>query len=136
MNKNTIVIIIIVAVVIVLGSISLFGNNTQSPATNNLQNNQQAVKEFSMTAFYDNAGVWFSVKEMSVNKGDLVRVKVTNIKGTHDFTIDEYGINKITPLNEEVIVEFTADKAGEFIYYCSIPGHREKGQWGTLKVLD
>ena len=69
-------------------------------------------------------------------RGDIVRIKVTNIKGTHDFTLDEYGIKKTTSLNEEVVVEFTADKAGEFIYYCSVLGLRQKGQWGTLKVLD
>ena len=89
-----------------------------------------------MATFYDDAGIWFSLKEINVSKGDIVRMKVTNIKGTHDFTLDEYGIKKMTPLNEEVVIEFTADKVGEFIYYCSFPGHRQKGQWGTLKVLD
>lgn len=97
---------------------------------------QDDVKEFSMTSYYDAEGKWFSLKEMSVKKGDKVRVKVTNTKGTHDFTIDEYGIKKMTPLNEEVVVEFTADKAGEFAYYCSVPGHRAGGQWGTLKVTE
>ena len=89
-----------------------------------------------MTSFYDNTGIWFSLKEITVNKGDIVRIKVTNIKGTHDFTLDEYGIKKMTPLDEEVVIEFTADKAGEFIYYCSVPGHRQKGQWGTLRVIE
>jgi len=92
------------------------------------------AKEFSTTAYYDEAGVWFSLKEMRVKKGDLVRVHATNTKGMHDFTIDEFGIKKELPLNEEVTFEFTADKTGEFIFYCSKPGHRAKGQWGTLIV--
>ena len=33
------------------------------------------------------------------------------------------------------VIEFTADKAGEFTYYCSVQGHKQKGQWGTLKVI-
>jgi nitrous oxide reductase len=94
------------------------------------------VKEFSMTAYCDAKGKWYSLKEMSVKKGDLVRVKITNTAGMHDFTIDEYGIKKELPLNQEVIVEFVADKVGSFVYYCSKPGHRAGGQWGTLTVSE
>ena len=111
-------------------------NNTPEIVPVTPENNESAVKEFAMTAFYDDTGIWFSLKKISVNKGDIVRIKVTNIKGAHDFTLDEYGIKKTTPLNQEVVIEFTADKSGEFIYYCSVFGHRQKGQWGTLKVID
>ena len=92
------------------------------------------AKEFTTTAYYDETGVWFSLKEIRVKKGDLVRVRATNTKGMHDFVIDEFGIKKELPMNEEVTFEFTADKTGEFIFYCSKPGHRAKGQWGTLIV--
>ena len=91
-------------------------------------------KEFAMDAFYDSEGMWFSLKEISVNKGDNVKITVKNVKGNHNFNIDEYAITSDLPLDEEVVIEFVADKAGEFVYYCSVPGHREKGQWGTLKV--
>ena len=94
------------------------------------------VKEFVMTAYYDAKGKWFSVKEMTVKKGDLVRVKVTNTAGMHDFVIDEFGVKKELPLNEEVVIEFVADKAGTFEYYCSKPGHRAGGQFGTLTVSE
>jgi len=131
MNKYIIIgIILILAVAGIFVANSFTGNVIKEDVSNAL-----VIKEFVMESFYDNAGIWFSLKEISVNKGDIVRIKVTNIKGTHDFNIDEYGIKKMTPLNEEVVIEFTADKAGEFVYYCSVPGHREKGQWGTLKVL-
>jgi len=98
------------------------------------------VKEFSMTSFVKVVdGKYFpqySLKEITVNKGDKVRIKITVTSGMHDFKIDEYNVYADTQPNKEYIVEFTADKAGEFIYYCTKPGHREKGQWGTLKVLD
>ncbi len=77
----------------------------------------------------------FSIKDIAVNKGDLVRIKITMTKGLHDFKIDEFNAYADTPLNQEVTVEFTADKTGEFIYYCTKPGHRENGHWGTLKVI-
>ena len=92
------------------------------------------AKEFAMDSYYDEKGVWFSVKEIRVKKGDSVRIVVTNTKGMHDFVIDEFGVKQETPLNEKTVIEFVADKAGTFEYYCSMPGHRAKGQWGKLIV--
>lgn len=93
-----------------------------------------SIKEFTTTAYYDDKGVWYSLKEMRVKQGERVRVKATNTKGMHDFVIDELGVKQELPLNQEVVVEFTADKKGTFVYYCSKPGHRAKGQWGNLIV--
>ena len=109
-------------------------NGNTAPQEKISPETDRPAKEFSTTAYYDETGVWFSLKEMRVKKGDLVRVHATNTKGMHDFVIDEFGIRKELPLNEEVTFEFTADKTGEFIFYCSKPGHRAKGQWGTLIV--
>jgi len=137
MNQKIVlgIVALVVLVVAVIGIANIFGS---SSVTGNVvkTTNTENVKEFVMESFYDENGIWFSLKDISVSKGDIVRIKVTNIKGRHDFVIDEYGIKKDTPLNEEVIIEFTADKVGEFIYYCSVPGHRQNGQWGTLKVIE
>ena len=96
------------------------------------------VKEFTMTSFTEIIdGKYFpqySIKEIKVKKGDLVKLKITNTKGTHDIKIDEFNVFAETPLNEEVVVEFTADKVGSFEYYCTKPGHRENGHWGTLII--
>ena len=134
---------IIVGVIVVVAVIGFMLTRTTDDAvvTKSDSNTETAmkagdVKEFSMTSFYDEKGKWFSLKEISVKKGDVVRIKVTNVKGTHDFNIDEYGIKKATPLNQEVIIEFTAGKVGEFEYYCSMPGHRQAGQFGKLIVKE
>ena len=108
----------------------------EEPKETVVENVAPSVKEFAVDAFYDDKGVWFSLKEISVKKGDNVKIMVKNIKGVHDFSLDEYGIKKDLPLDEEVVIEFVADKSGEFVYYCSVPGHKEKGQWGTLKVSE
>jgi nitrous oxide reductase len=78
----------------------------------------------------------FSQKEITVKKGDKVKFKITNTKGTHDFKIDEFDVFTETPEGQEVEVEFVADKAGEFVYYCTKTGHRQNGHWGTLKVVE
>ena len=134
---------IIVGIIVVVAVVGFMLTRTTDGAvvTNSDSNTETAmkagdVKEFSMTSFYDEKGKWFSLKEISVKKGDVVRIKVTNIKGSHNFNIDEYKIAEMTPLNKEVVIEFTADKAGEFEYYCSMPGHRAGGQFGKLVVKE
>lgn len=98
------------------------------------------IKEFTMTSFTEIIdGEYFpqySIDEITVDRGDLVRITVTVTSGTHDFNIDEFGISEETPLNEPVTIEFVADQAGTFEYYCSLPNHRENGHWGTLNVLE
>ena len=109
-----------------------------SPSTEVMSDQESNIKEFSMTSWYEmkdgKAATNFSLKEIKVKKGDTVRIKVTNTKGNHDFSLDEYGIKKPTPLDQEVVIEFKADKVGSFKYYCSMVGHRMMGQEGTLIV--
>jgi heme/copper-type cytochrome/quinol oxidase subunit 2 len=96
------------------------------------------VREFSMDSYYDMPAkkAVFTLGEMVVKKGEKVRVKVRNTFGKHDFTIDELDVHVVTPQGQTTPVEFTADRAGQFIYYCSMPNHRSLGQWGILKVVE
>jgi len=115
------------------------GQKTSTENTVKTAENNAPVKEFVMESFTEVIdGKYFpkfSPNNLTVNKGDLVRIKITNIKGTHDFKIDEFNVYAETPLDQEVIVEFVADKAGSFEYYCTKPGHRQNGHWGTINVL-
>lgn len=100
---------------------------------------EQQAKEIYMDSFVvfedGKPKPQFSVKEVAVNKGHTVRFHINVTRGRHDFRIDELNVYAETPTNQTTAVEFVADKAGEFIYYCSMPGHREAGHWGTLKVI-
>ncbi len=129
-----VVAIIGVAGLMMSGVLNLTGNAADSASSEN-----RPVKEFAIQSYTDVIdGKYypkFSPSEITVNKGDSVRIKITNIRGTHDFKIDEFGVYTDTPLNQEMTVEFVADKAGSFEYYCTKPGHRQNGQWGTLNVL-
>lgn len=102
-----------------------------TPPTNTTQ-----VKEFTMTAYFDPIAKkpLFSINEILVKKGDLVRINITNTMGMHDITIDEFNVRQELMLNKQEVIEFVADKAGTFTYYCSKPGHRQNGQLGTLRV--
>jgi len=76
--------------------------------------------------------------ELVVNLGDTVRITVINGDPTlHDLKIDEFGVYTGEMVEDEqtVTVEFVADQPGNFDYYCSIPGHREIGMEGLLRVI-
>ena len=89
------------------------------------------TKEFTVT----NAGMTFTEKSLSVQKGDTVKITFKNTGGTHDFRVDGYNVGtKVINNGQSETFEFTADKAGTFEYYCSVGQHRQLGMKGTLTV--
>lgn len=78
----------------------------------------------------------FSQAEIRVKQGDTVKVTVNNIQGVHDWILEGYddvGTEQIQEGKSET-VEFVADKAGTFEYYCSVGNHRAQGMVGSLIV--
>ena len=76
----------------------------------------------------------FTLKEIKVKKWDKVKIMINTTKWVHDFKIDELWVYSETPEWEVTTIEFTADKAGEFVYWFTKPNHRENGHWGTLII--
>ena len=151
MNKKIIISAVIVAVIAAIAVIATNKNQVLVSETKINENNNQGfdaennetktVKEFAIESFVEfidgQPKPQFSLKEITARKGDLVRIKITVTSGMHDFKIDEFDAYADTnEIGKEYVVEFTADKVGEFIYYCTKPGHRANGQWGTLKITD
>ena len=92
---------------------------------------QDLVKEFTVT----NSGFKFSLTQMKVKKGDTVRITYTGKGVVHNFMLDEFNIaTKELGNGESETVEFTADQAGTFEYYCSVGNHRLMGMKGNLIV--
>jgi plastocyanin len=73
---------------------------------------------------------------ITVNKGDTVKITFKNTGGFHDFVIDEFEGAKTKQIgaNSEETIQFVADKAGTFEYYCSVGNHRGMGMVGKLIV--
>lgn len=72
-----------------------------------------------------------------VKKGEKVKIiaKSTDVK--HGIGIEAFNINQILPPNEEKLIEFNADKVGEFHFHCSVycgVGHGK--MYGTLIVKE
>lgn len=80
----------------------------------------------------------FEPNPVVVNKCEKVTLKIFNEdEYDHGFAIDLLGINKRLPPLTTTEVTFTANQAGTFPFYCSIPcgeGHYE--QKGILVVED
>ena len=77
---------------------------------------------------------WNFVQDpVMIKKGDQVRLLVTSKEGTHGIMIPDLGLStdRIAP-GEEQTLEFVAQEAGTFQYYCNVPcgpGHRSmRGQ--------
>ena len=82
------------------------------------------VKEFDMVVRQ-----WeFAPSTITVDEGDKVVLTIKNEDVDHGFAILELDVNKRLPAGETTIVEFTADKKGEYSFFCSVAcgkGHRD-----------
>lgn len=74
---------------------------------------------------------------LTADPGDTVEITLVNADNIlHDFVIDEFSVHseQILDLDSKVTVTFEVGKAGEYDYYCSLPGHRQAGMEGVLRV--
>ena len=118
MNKTLVVIGIIVLLLVggIFALKSFTGNSVKESDVKYLKEND--VKEFQVKAFK----FGYSSDVIEVNKGDKVKIIVENTDALHGMRIPDLGIKG----NE--VLEFTADKQGEFIWSCNNmcgEGHRE-----------
>jgi hypothetical protein len=84
-----------------------------------------------------NPGVWLVnegrpfPKEASnvlrVKQGEFITLRLSSMDVVHGFSIPEYNISEIINPGETIVVEFSADRTGEFEFYCTArscgPGH-------------
>jgi nitrite reductase (NO-forming) len=67
--------------------------------------------------------------------GEPVHVTLVNGDGIeHDFTVPDLNAHTdhVSATGQSSTVTFSADKAGQFTYFCSIPGHRLAGMEGMV----
>ena len=91
----------------------------------------EGVKSFTV----EGKNFAFNPSTITVKKGDKVKITFTSVGGFHDFVIDEFNVStKQLSTGQTETVEFTADKAGTYEYYCSVGNHRAMGMVGKLIV--
>jgi nitrite reductase (NO-forming) len=75
---------------------------------------------------------------LMVHEGELIQINLINGEGAeHDVVIDQYAARSsvIVGKNASSTFSFTAQKPGQFAYYCSIAGHRLAGMEGLIQVM-
>jgi nitrite reductase (NO-forming) len=75
--------------------------------------------------------------ELVFHEGERAQINLINGEGAeHDVVVEFYGVrsNHVVGKGASASTSFIADKTGTFTYYCSIPGHREAGMQGKIKV--
>ncbi|HYG56921.1 MAG TPA: cupredoxin domain-containing protein [Symbiobacteriaceae bacterium] len=81
----------------------------------------------------------FTPATLSVKKGDTVQVTITNKDAAqnHSFLITELNVkSKQVPPGQKETLKVTANKTGEFTFFCDVPGHKEGGMVGKLTVTE
>jgi nitrite reductase (NO-forming) len=74
---------------------------------------------------------------LEVKLGDVVQVILINGEGAeHDITFPDFNATSDHVLGKGAssVIVFRADKEGEFVYYCTLPGHRQAGMEGKILV--
>jgi uncharacterized cupredoxin-like copper-binding protein len=76
----------------------------------------------------------FDPSEFTIPANTDVTVHLTNEGSTtHDFSIDALKISKALDVGQSADITINAP-AGDYQYYCNIPGHKEGGMVGPLHV--
>lgn len=106
-------------------------NNENVNSTSDISLTEDEIKTFNVSG----SNFKFDVTEMKVKKGETVRIVFTNSQGMHDWVIDEFDARtKILEEGMSETIEFVADQAGTFEYYCSVGNHKAMGMVGNLIV--
>ena len=74
---------------------------------------------------------------LRVGEGDVVQVGIVNGDGVeHDVVFPEFkaATDRVNRKGASSVTVFRADQAGEFAYFCSLPGHRPAGMEGKIVV--
>ena len=115
------------------------GVQTQAMEDQEGKTNNSSIAEDSEVKIINVEAGSFSYKPniITVKKGEKVKIVMTAVDMMHDFNADELEIKlPLTKSGNTSEVEFTANEAGEFEYYCSVGQHRANGQVGKLIVTE
>lgn len=74
---------------------------------------------------------------LQVNADDVVQVTLVNGDGVqHDIAVPDFQAKSdyVRDVGASSVIVFRADRQGEFPYFCTVPGHRQMGMEGKIRV--
>lgn len=104
--------------------LSVYPKNTSTPNSTWSEDKARIVRDGkNVTVYMTAVRSHFTPDTIQVNQGDHVSIYLTNIEQqpniTHGLGIEDYNINVAADPGQTVHVEFTANKAGNFPFYCT-----------------
>lgn len=131
MNKNIIVLIIVVVIIVggvFYRAVFLKGSICTSEQGENVVIDVRSLEDKWL---FDPAGI-------KINRCDKVTLNIFNEDDyDHGIAIDVFGVNRRLNPNATTTVSFTASKAGQFLYYCSVPcGEGHFDHIGQVEVVE
>jgi cytochrome c oxidase subunit 2 len=80
---------------------------------------------------------YYTPDKITLKKGERARIVLKSMDVTHGFAIDEFKIAKEVSPGPPVMIEFTPERSGNFVYYCVIRcGKEHLKMRGVLTVQD
>ena len=121
----------VILAVLVSGCTTQTTGTTTTPSATTVSAGGE-LKEFDMMA----SNWQFDPSTITVDKGDTVRLRITSTDVKHGFALPDFNVSKDLNPGETVTVEFVADKAGEFTFFCNVfCGEGHSGMKGKLVVV-
>ncbi len=112
MKKGIVLAIVVLLAASAITGIWFFRQGTADATTANVVknvNNNAGVKEFKVDAVrFD-----YTPNTLTVKKGDKVKITINNVDTMHGIRIPDLDVRG------NAVLEFTADKKGEFTWYCN-----------------
>jgi len=78
----------------------------------------------------------WSIPDLQLAPGQILEIRNPGVL-EHHFVVDEWPINETISAGETKLVQVPEDlqEGQTFVFYCSVPGHREQGMEGTITIV-
>jgi plastocyanin len=77
----------------------------------------------------------YAPAEIGVAPGEAVALTFTSTDSLHDLLSEDLGVYAYAQMGETAVGGFTApDEPGRYVFWCTIPGHRDAGMEGVIVV--
>jgi heme/copper-type cytochrome/quinol oxidase subunit 2 len=103
------------AAVVLLAGLGLLALQTRQP-TSGAQDQPPVMQDVTIHA----SGCAFTPNRIETSRGNRLRITLVADDGTYSFALDEYRVLKQFAPGRNAVVEFLADRPGQFVFYNSL----------------